>query len=112
MISLCDFHTELAEKPSSGRSFQSPKILPHNAFEKRERLMLLFELDTSHVSMVFLFPRSGSRVDKNRLPDENLKEVEVLSQFHSQLLYFFPKLAFCFALAISFSSQEKKLASF
>ena len=84
-----DFHNELVEKTVSGYPLKWFKNTPHEHMKKRERSMLLFELDTSHASMGLLLPRSGSRVNKSQLPDESSKDSELLWDLHFQLALLF-----------------------
>ena len=77
-IDRIDFHNELVEKTVSGYPLKRFKKAPHEHMKKRERSMLLFELDTSHASMGLLLPRPGSRVNKSQLTDESSKDSELL----------------------------------
>ena len=86
-----DFHNELVEKTVSGYPLKRFKNAPNEHMKKRERSMLLFKLDTSHASMGLLLPRSRSRVNKSQLPDEGLKDSELLCELHFQTCFIFCK---------------------
>ena len=119
------FITNSLGKSSPGTRINDSKVLLHQHLKKRERSMLLFQLDTSHASVGLLLPRSGSRVNKSQLPDESSKDSELLWDLHFQLALFFSYFfhngfiiflffsqwlyyfLIFFALAFSFSFRKK-----
>ena len=92
------------EKIVSGYPLKRFKNAPHEHMKKRQRSMLLFKLDTSHASMGLLLPRSGSRLNKSQLPDESLKDSELLWDLHFQLALFF--IVFRASFFIFFSEKK------